>query len=96
MKKIIAIISVISLVFTFLLCGCDCRYYEERLDDIKDQLYEVRSQMDELEFAISGLKKEIDDFSYEDWRYNVQDMRRAAYEIESIFEDLDRKIDDIE
>jgi len=52
--------------------------------------------MDELEFAISGLKKEIDDFSYEDWRYNVQDVRRAAYEIESIFEDLDRKIDDIE
>ena len=71
--------AVITFVLVAFLCSCDGG------ENHRDYQYELLSN---LEFAISDLKSEIDDFSYQNWKDNILDVERAADWVESQFDDL--------
>ena len=93
MKRLLAISFALAI-----LSGCGNSELEEsriKLENIKDELIDVEWAMKELERAVEYLRKEVDDFSYENWRYNVPNVEKAAYEVENYFDNLKREINDV-
>lgn len=55
-----------------------CRY---RIINIEDQI-------DNLGSSVSELRSEVDNLSYEDWKYVVPDVEDATYNVEAELEEL--------
>lgn len=96
MIKYKTIASLIILFFAITSCNQDkiaelenqLSQAKSELEEARNKISEIQSYVNNMESAVSELRSEVDDFSYENWQYNVPDVDGATRNVESTLDDL--------
>ncbi len=89
---------LLFVLFSFALLSCNENRIKElenelssrqsELEEAENKIADIQQHIGDLESAVSSLRSEVDDFSYENWKYNIPDVEDATSNVESELESL--------